>query len=274
MSLLWAAKSASGGFHADLWGDGSSGAKTYSSNTFLTTDLQATDVTVNASITLSLQMGWTSSRFPIVRATGTITINGIIGGYSTNGGTAGAIGGGTGGTGGGPGGIGISAGQDGGSDVGSGGAGAAGVTHPTPTSLPSPITFASIEALVEDTIGGGGGGGGGGSTQAGAVGGPGGGCICLIAPTIHGGTSGTINAGGGWNWGNPKGGGGSGGAGGGGIIILVCEQLTGSLEIKAPKGLYGNGDEQHGLIMLIHPDGEATYTAVEYKALETILVAL
>lgn len=246
------------------WGNGSDGAVTYSSNTTLTSDVQATTLVVNAGVTVAI--GWNSSagRPALIQATTSITVNGTISARGSDGGSGATNTPGAGGaslTGGGGGGGGRisstplgAAGTSGrpssngsaGSTGNVGGAGGpgdiavGGVGGKVATGTPIPGAGGSIPTVFSDTLattadlwiarGGAGGGGGSGnaaaSSNCGAGGGGGGGSVLLASPVITVSSTGSLDAMGG------AGGAGAainapdGGGGGGGSVVILTEDLT------------------------------------------------
>ncbi len=240
----------------NIWGDGSDGDVTISSNTTMTEPKYYKNITINTGITL------TGNPSPcVIFATGTVTINGTLtvagdvsGGTGGAGGSAcGTVGadGGIGekgfendssaGTGDGATGGASGASSSGGSGVNAGGAGgtAGGSNKKYPKQLISKITqnvIANASVCGSGGAGGAGGGAGGcghgtaGAGGSGGVGGTGGGSILIVAPTIILNTGSILNAvgGTGGDGGNGSGaqqgyyvqyqgaGGGSGGGGGNG----------------------------------------------------------
>lgn len=240
-----------------LYGDGSDGAVTISSNTTITRNMCYTTLTVQSTFTLTTARFMVSASSGIVNA-GTIQDNGNSGSGSTAGtalvtnfysgnnsaggagatnavGTsaaaAGSNGGGSGGTGG-----------SGGANAG--GAGGTASVAPTNGSILShnalPWIFGGFQGQAK--IGGGGGGGGGGSNNASATGGGGGGgggTVCLSSPSINN-LNGTIraNGGAGGNASGSAGDAGGGGGGGGGLVVLIYDTLIPGTE-QATAGALG-----------------------------------
>ena len=234
------------------FGNGANGAVTYSSNTTLTSDINATTVTVNQGATVTL--GWNTSASRPARIRATTSIN-VIGTVSVVGTDATSSGGGAGAPSGGSSGAtanGTSNPQSSGASLsnslGGKGARAGGVFSRMPgdggviTSRPLEFVPAVSNLLAgsfNGTVvkGGTGGGAGGSSGSAGNIGGHGGGgggVALLAAPLISGG--GTITASGGKSTTSGIGSIGPGGGGGGGVIILVARYVSPSLELTTVGG--------------------------------------
>lgn len=244
------------------WGNGSDGAVTYSSNTTLTSDVQATTLVVNSGVTVSV--GWNSAagRPALIRATTSITVDGTISARGSDGGPGSSGNPGAGGaslTGGGGGGgarsagtplgaagtsgrpssngsagsTGYVGGAGGPGDMATGGVGGAtsGGTVPGAGGSASPSMTDTLVSPADLWVSRGGSGGGGGSANTsnytvGAGGGGGGGTVLLASPVITISSTGSIDARGG------AGGVGfsmsspDGGGGGGGSVVLLTEDLT------------------------------------------------
>lgn len=223
------------------FGTGADGAVTYSSNTTITSDVLGTTVVINSGVTVSV--GWNSSegRPAVLRATTSITNNGVIAcnGINGSGSTAGAGGATSGGSSaGGAGGNGTNPPTAGNGGNGGGGRGgpsfsanggsyqrAGGLSQP----FPLPLDLSDLPLL--------GGGGGGGSYSISGTpyyggGSGGGGGVYLLAPTITG--TGTIRANGAAAQGSVSFA--VGGAGGGGGLLIVCRSLGTSLVFEAQGG--------------------------------------
>lgn len=229
------------------FGDGSSGAVTYSSNTTITADVNATTLTVNAGAVVTVGWNSSASRPAIIKATTSIIVRGriIANGSDTAASTTGgaSVTGGGGGGGAGTPSSGTAGGASGrpshngesrtvGQYTGGGGGGGAGGGSGGPgssyaggaggrTIVPSVGSFSSLSSLIAfaSSVYGGGGGGGGYQTTASTGGGGGGGTIILLSPIVS--ISGSVEAKGG----SVAGGGPSvapGGAGGGGCILVVA----------------------------------------------------
>ena len=254
-----------------IYGDGSDGAATISSNTTLTAAKYYSSLTIDAGFTLTL------AGFPIF-VNGTLTWNGTINsgtgvvgaaGDSGNGGAGGAGGantrgelpilsGGAGGAGGGSGhgtagtaatvGTSGTAGAAGGAGaVGLGGgtagnAGAAGAVTVLTKILDSTTAIALPRTLplgIFANAGAGGGGGGGTSGAGGGGGGAAGQTGLIVAKTVvFGGSSVVQGVGGagGAGGGNANGNGAGGGGGSGSIIFLVASSITGSVNTTTLTG--------------------------------------
>ena len=248
-----------------VFGDGSLGNVTISSNTTLSAGtngikvLQYNNLTVNSGVYLE---GNSADKVLVILVKDTLTINGTIrmdgrggaggaGGAGSDGGAAGAFGGGGGGgdgsgTRGGGGGGGGTAGSDGIAGGGGGGAppywntggwskgkggaggGVGGSGYNYMGNLLIPIHFEIARYLY--------GGGGGGGRSYGANGGNGGGVIWIEARNIVWGSSGLISCNG-----TNGAGGSSGGAGGGagGFIQAVYESKTGTSNLQVNGGAGG-----------------------------------
>ena len=254
-------------FAQPIYGDGSDGNVTISSNTSLTADKFYNNLTLDSSFTLNPD-GYRIFVKGTLTINGTIARNGNIGGnggandeYGTGGSalttnTLGGSGvGGNGGT------FGVGAtvggaanpskggnGGAGGNAAGDSGEGRAGGTATAPTQPINAIPFCIMLTDFPTTnkiLGGGGGGGGGWHNvqhYGGAGGGSGGGVIFIAARKIV--LNGSIEAKGG-NGGNGYGGGGNysgnGGGGGGGFVILIYNSKTGSGTIDVSGGSVGTG---------------------------------
>jgi hypothetical protein len=246
------------GLGAAIFGDGSDGDVTISSNTSLAADMYYNNLTVNSGVTLS-----TNGYRLFVRGTltveGSIADNGSTGGGTRagtsayNGAWAGGSGGTTTGTAGSSGSAGPGGGNGGAGGTGSGGAGGAGGTNSTAylsvygankqlRNLAWVIGPHGNGVTAQALEGGSGGGGGGGnSTQAGGAGGSGGGIVLTAARVLAGSGSITANGGAGANATNTNTGG--GGGGGGGRVFLVSTATTvGSLTVTANGGAGGSGN--------------------------------
>lgn len=262
--VKWAA--AAGGGVSGIFGDGSDGTVTISSNTTLTRDMQYANLTVNAGVTLS------TGGYKIF-VSGTLTNNGTIANVGGNasgatkgngapqgslsGGPAGGNGGVTTGSSGSTGSAGgwqsSNTGQGGGS--GASGAGGSGGSGGSPSAISSsrlPVAtaltgyyFGVVAGLSGNGVmltpgSGSGGGGGGDGTNSGGGGGGGGGCVLVCCKTLTG--SGTFSANGG-NGATPSTGNcGGGGAGTGGWVVVCCQATsswTGTL--TAASGTAGSG---------------------------------
>jgi len=206
-------------------GDGSAGAVSFGADTLLTSDLQATSITVPSGI----EVGTGGYR---IRCQGTCEVNGIVENWAINStdeevgapGATGTLAGGAAGvsTNGSviPGGVPASATLEG----GSGGYGDGEYGGITPTSIASP----TISLLHTGTLSGGASGGAGASTGVSSNSGSGGGVVLILCAEITG--SGEIYAIGGNGYTTYTHGGGAGG-GGGGVVIVACytNSFTGSL---------------------------------------------
>jgi len=95
---------------------------------------------------------------------------------------------------------------------------------------------------------GGGGGAGWGTSQTGGGGGAGGGLIVMCAPTIEITSTGIITAKGGNGGAGTANDGGGGGGGGGGIVFLICDTLinSGTINVSGGSGGAGYGAGQNG----------------------------
>jgi hypothetical protein len=253
-----------GAFGLVLYGLGSDGDVTISSNTTLTGPMLYDNLTVSSGVTLTV------SQWPI-QVRGTLTLNGTI---SANGNDANNQVGGSqlsnnrlwqsGGT---VGGTGTSgAGANGtnatfalGGAGGNGGSGWSGVSGGTggTVSAPnaelggfnSPAMWLNALNCQANTLGvtsggrwqtgAGGGAGGGDASSLGAGGGGGGGGVWIAARRLAG--TGTISAKGG-NGANGRGtNGGGGGGGGGGVVILITQSLSNPFTIDVGGGTAGTG---------------------------------
>ena len=239
-----------------VFGAGSDGTVTISTNTCLTQNKYYQNLTIDAGVTLT---GTTSPL--VVSVAGTLTVNGTLT-MSCKGGSGGAVGGGTGGNA-------INLVQPPG--------GAGGSTGSAFTDYESVLIFLSSPSNVVGAGGGGGangagGGSGGGSWSGsnpggsgsggqGGSGGGGGGTLVVAARKIIVGSCGVISSDGGiggtgtsGNPGNPGGtckaggggggggGGGSGGGGGnGGLLFLAYAKLTNNGTISVVAGTGGSG---------------------------------
>ena len=233
----------------NVFGTGSDGDVTISSNTTLTRDMFYNNLTVNSGVTLN-----TGGYRIFVK--GTLTNNGTIsrkGVDGADGGTAlssGTLGGsGAGGTGGSSNGgntsysLGGSGGDGGDSSSCAGNGGTASSPSNFPYFLPYILMMMYNEGTTWYQIQGGAGGGWGshddGTQCVGSCnGGSGGGVIMIAAKEIV--NNGTITA---------KGGDGEssyGGGGGGGVIALVYKSLTNSGTITAAHGFAGGGSAEPG----------------------------
>lgn len=261
------------------YGDGSDGSITRSSNANENGVIQATDYTVNSSVTLTV-----SSGVLVVFATNSITINGTI---DANGqGASGGAGGAGGNNAGNPGSSGLvvpigtgGAGGSGGSSGGDGGDGGDGDTNST---VLIREMFASFDLPLDklesiNGAGAGGGGGGGGNIDGSALastgnsgnspggggegnnaqsgtetpggdGGAGGGFVLLAAPRIT--MSGAVTADGdpGQDSSGQQPNPGGGGGGSGGVVLLVGSDIdsTGTLSVAAGSGGSGGGNGASG----------------------------
>lgn len=239
---------------ADLFGSGSDGAVTISSNTTLTRDMYYTTLVVDNGFTL------TTAGFKVF-ATTSITNNGTISNAGASatatatgaaGGAAGTLGGGTAGGNGAAGGTGA-AGTTGNACLGSAGgaggggsstSGGAGGTRNAAQTLPRALVPAMMMLDHASTVrilsgGTGGGGGGGNGADSGGGGGGGGGVVWLASPTIT--NAGTITAAGG-NGSNKVGtDAGGGGGGGGGSVVKIYKTLSESGLTTVAGGTAGSG---------------------------------
>lgn len=240
---------------AAMWGDGSDGSVTISSNTTLTRNMFYEDLTVNSGVVLE------TAGFGVwVR--GTLTLNGEI--SNSGSGVTGAlpntlvdrmgVGGGNGGTGSGGGaaaGSGIAGGGTRyGSAGGAGGAGAGGAGGAAGSTTAAADGLLRLGVWAPNTsvmnggtrIGGGTGGGSGGpaSSAAGGNGGGGGGIAVVIARQVTGTGAIRANGGNGANAVNANTGG--GGGGGGGAAVLITGSATHSLTVEANGGTAGTGN--------------------------------
>lgn len=232
-------------------GSGADGAKTVSTSENLASgEYHYTNLTVNAGQTLGIS---DTQGFLIIRATGTVTINGTIsatgkgaaggaaGGGGSDPGTVGTIGSGGGSGGGGGGYAGAGAGADGGASSqaaggsgassGGGGAGNSVLQATKNLILGNMVNISSMPY-------GAGGGGGGSYTGAGGAGGRGGGVVFIIADTIVVDAAGSVVANGndGATTANLAA---AGGGGGGGTVILAARSLTVSGTVTASGGAGG-----------------------------------
>lgn len=242
-------------YESSIFGDGSDGSITRSSNANENGVIQATDYTVESGVTMTVTSGFlTVLATDSIEVAGTIDANGQ-GGAGGSGGAAGDNNGGDGGNGtfaptgtGGSGGVGRGVGGSGGDgDVAAGTLGTRFGVLMSDITRPSEIlTYlyrnsnqnagagggggAGSNNTGSDTGGGdgtapGGGGGGyrNGAENAGGDGGDGGGFVLLIAPSIT--VSGTIQAAGtdGASGGTDAG---AGGGGSGGVVLLFHDSLT------------------------------------------------
>lgn len=249
-----------GGDTSPMFGDGSDGDVTISSNTTVTRNMFYRNLTVNSGVTLTLSgvAIWVS---------GTLTLNGEIsnkGGHATAGGhgygsgappesTTGVfhVGGSSGGSGiGGAAGSGLSggAGRAGslGGAGGAGGTGAGGAAGSAAAVNDSLLrtgvwVWSGIAATGGTRFGGGTGGGGGkgDGTYHGGGGGGGGGVVVVVARTVEG--SGTISAAGGNGSANVNGNVGGGGGGGGGLVVLQTSSPSHTLTLTVAGGSAGAG---------------------------------
>ena len=265
---------------SSAWGDGSDGPIIFSSDTTINTDINATTLTVNSGVKVTL--GWIASddRAPILRAQTSMMINGTINAAASTGLSAGALsGGGNGGNGGASSGGHGSPGQAGryarggmggaSNDIaykpGNGGGG--GTFEVSSDSLGS---FSSSEiALI---MGGGAGGGGGAASSdttdfGGQQGGGGGGCAVLLSPSITG--NGVIDCSGTYGPNQFKSNDevGSGGGGGGGNAIILGLAISG-IEIDLSGGFPADGDTdyyefgapgENGALLIASQSGNLSY---------------
>ena len=243
-----------------IFGDGSDGNVTISSNTDLTRDMFYDDLTIDNTYTLSTK-GYRIFVKGILTNNGTIERTGnntssSLGGAAL---TAGSLGESAKGGNGRAGGAGVGfpgdsltssfGGNGGGGGATTGYNGGSGGTTTAPTAaiggfktLPFAVILKEIESTVIKITGGAGGGGGArraGGGGDGGGGGGGGGVLLIVAKTIIN-SSGTISANGGdgANGSLPEGGG--GGGGGGGVLILIYNSLTTGTE-TANGGAFGTG---------------------------------
>jgi hypothetical protein len=249
-----------------IFGDASAGDVVYASNTTLTADVNAHNITVNAGVTVTLGWNVAASRPARMYATGTllltsatsyIKVDGAQGGLPSPGGVAGA-----GGSAGGAGSVDTTAASSGDAITfptigGVGGTGASGnntfgsYSNSGVGGTLTPVTLTTITQLIDGLYGGqqiygGSGGGGGGWTNTalgdGGAGGGGAGLAHILANAITG--LGIIQA---------KGGSaqqsegatsrGVSGAGGGGGIIVVCNTIVATVTLTSQPGTFiaGNG---------------------------------
>lgn len=258
-NLMVGSSSSGGGGGLAIYGDGSDGNVTISSNTALTRDMYYDTLTVDATFTLD------TAGFIIYCKTEAI-INGFIAasGLNASGATGGAAVGPSGTLG-----VNSSAGASGGTGAGSaasartnslgasggaggagsGGAGGAGGTASAPLASEGgaqALKATPIASLVRRknstfsvfTGGAGGGSGGGDGANAGGGGGSGAVALALFAKAISG--SGALSAIGGNGANGVAGNAGGGGGGGGGAIITVA-QTSDAVTRSAAGGAAGNG---------------------------------
>lgn len=248
-----------GGLAAPLFGDGSDGDVTISSNTTLTRTMFYRNLTVNSGITLTVS-GYG------IWVSGTLTLNGTISGAGGDAGVGIGYQAGMGGgayfrpmsNGGGTGAVGIGGGTNGGNIAGgsarAGGAGGAGGNGSTNNGGAGGVATAGDNALFRmgmmsafsanqnngSRIGGGTGGGAGGWDSVNHAGGGGGGGDFAVVSCRAVAGSGTITAAGGRGASMP-GNTGGGGGGGGGVLIFRCAASSHSLTLTAAGGAGGAG---------------------------------
>ena len=253
-----------------LYGDGTDGVVTISSNTTLTADKQYKTLTVDSTYSLDVD-GF------LVQVSGTCTVNGTIDcdgahpgtnpgggshagsagrsnntyGGSGGGGTGGAAsaGNGTAGTATNPS-LGDSAGAGGNADAGGGTGAAGGAATQIEKGYGAVKAVPGLKQFDGTLIKGGAGGGGGGGDAAGNKGGGGGGgsgagiCVVLASTLVNNGAIQADGGLGGHAHGNSDGGG--GGGGGGGYLLVVTEALSGAGTRTAAAGSGGNGGNNAG----------------------------
>jgi len=237
-----------------LFGDGSDGDVTITTDTTLSHDMFYNNLTINSGITLKPN-GYR------IFVKGTLTNNGIISGDGNDGGTANPFPGGAelpagslgigakGGDGGGAGSAASSSLGGVGGDGGTPTSYAAGAATPPVTGIGGfkAIPFAIILKEIETTvnkINGGSGGGGGADTSFGGAGGGGARVLVIVAKDIVN-TSGIIRANGGNGSNAIVGDRAGGGGGGGGVIVLVYNSIALGTE-TANGGTSGNGSGTGG----------------------------
>jgi len=241
-----------------VYGDGSDGAITYSSNTDLTGDVYASAITVESGVVVNaagfrifctgtlLNLGTIKATPNDASAgtggtelrTGTMQCDGEAGGDGT-------VGGGNNGVSGATAGIGGDGGNGGSGAAGGGGTGGANSFAATTYTKPQALPFALIGNIISNgayrySIGCGGGGAGGNGAAVGGGGGGGGQIMAIAAKTINN-AAGTITAPGGAGGAGQGVNTGGGGGGGGGVAILVYDELIAGTE-TAPGGAGGAGD--------------------------------
>lgn len=232
----------SGAGEYSIFGDGSDGDVTLSSNTTLTHDMFYNNLTIPEGIVLDPN-GWRIFVRETLTIAGTIRRQGAIGGDRASGGESHTVGrGGRGGR---------YSNATPGEDGDFGGAGGDGSYDAGGDVFPSviPTIFPPLRAHIRGTDeidpprGGGGGGNNGGSSE----GGGGGGVIAIAAKEIVAQSSNRIEALGG----NGEGGG-NGPGGGGGFILIITNKITGTLNLSVSGGS-GNPAGSPGRTSVITP---------------------
>ena len=250
-----------------LFGDGSDGDVTISSNTTLTFRPYYNSLTVNAGFTLFWQ-GFIFVRNLLTLA-GTISVAGnnavgSVGGGASNVGEFRKHDGGNGGTGVGSGGQAstaiiaaspVCAGSAGGAGS-SGAGGAGGAVTDSNTRIRDPISAivalsqilsSTNKAAVRFSSGSGGGGGGGDGVNAGGGGGGGASLLVIVAREIVWSGAGIITAAGGNGANAAAGNAGGGGGGGGGVIILVRRGISPATLIAGTHYSVAGGQKGNGI---------------------------
>ena len=238
------------------FGNGANGAVTYSSDTTVKNDVNATTITVNQGATITL--GWNTSANRPVRLRATTSIN-VIGAVSVAGSDAYGSGGGAGALAGGSSGatangtsnpqpsgtslsnsLGGKGGQGGGQSTFSRSAGLGGAISSRLSEFSPSVSELLVGLLSGSLLKGGSGGGAGGSRSSGSNigghGGGGGGVAILAAPSISGGGIITAAGGKGSAPASDSSRKGSGGGGGGGVLVLVSRYVSPSLTLTAAGG--------------------------------------